>query len=40
MKSLGGRLEAFHDAFGETDLFSAEEMDEATRTGGGYRPPG
>ena len=72
VKSLGGRLEAFHYAFGATDLFmivelpghvaaaaaslivaasgaghwrttvllSAEEMDEVTRTGGGYRPPG
>jgi uncharacterized protein with GYD domain len=72
VQSLGGRLEGFHYAFGETDLFmivdlpghvaaaaaslivaasgaghwrttvlmSAEEMDEATRTSGGYTPPG
>jgi uncharacterized protein with GYD domain len=72
VRSLGGRLEAFHYAFGETDLFmivdlpghvaaaaaslivaasgaghwrttvllTAEEMDEATRTGGAYRAPG
>lgn len=72
VQSLGGRLEGFHYAFGETDLFmivdlpghaaaaaaslivaasgagqwrttvlmSAEDMDEATRTGGGYRAPG
>lgn len=72
VRGLGGRLEAFHYAFGETDLFmivelpgnvtaaaaslivaasgaghwrttvllSAEEMDEATRTRGGYRVPG
>ena len=72
VQSLGGRLEGFHYAFGETDLFvivelpgpvaaaaaalivaasgsghwrttvllSAEEMDAATRTGGGYRAPG
>ena len=72
VRSLGGRLEAFYYAFGETDLFmlvdlpgnvaataaslivaasgsghwrttvllSAEEMDEATRTGGSYRAPG
>ncbi len=72
VRSLGGRLEAFHYALGETDLFiivelpsavaaasasllvaasgaghwrtttllSAEEMDAATRTGGGYRAPG
>jgi uncharacterized protein with GYD domain len=72
VRSLGGRLEGFHYALGETDLFmivelpgnvaaaaaslivaasgaghwrtttllSAEEMDEATQTGGGYRAPG
>jgi uncharacterized protein with GYD domain len=72
VQSLGGRLESFHYALGETDLFmvvelpsavaaasaslvvaasgaghwrttvllSAEEMDAATRTGGGYRAPG
>jgi uncharacterized protein with GYD domain len=72
VQSLGGRLEAFHYAFGETDLFmivdlpghvaaaaasmivaasgaghwrttvllTPEEMDEATRTGAGYRAPG
>ena len=72
VRSLGGRLESFYYAFGETDLFmivelpgnvaaasaslvvaasgaghwrttvllSAEEMDEATRMGGGYRAPG
>jgi uncharacterized protein with GYD domain len=72
VRSLGGRLEGFHYALGETDLYmivelpgnvaavaasvivaasgaghwrttlllSAEEMDEATRTGGGYRAPG
>ena len=72
VQSLGGRLEGFHFALGETDLFivadlpghaaaaaasvivaasgaghwtttvllSAEEMDEATRTGAGYRAPG
>ena len=71
VRSLGGRLEGFHYAFGETDLFmivelpsnvaataaslivaasgaghwrttvllTAEEMDEATRTGAGYRAP-
>ena len=71
VRSLGGRLEGFHYALGETDLFmivelpghvaataaslivaasgaghwrttvllSAEEMDEATRTGAGYRAP-
>lgn len=70
--SLGGRLEGFHFALGETDLFmivdlpgpvaaaaasvivaasgaghwtttvllTPEEMDEATRLDGGYRPPG
>jgi uncharacterized protein with GYD domain len=72
MQDLGGRLEAFYYAFGETDLFmivdlpghvpaaaaslivaasgaghwrttvllTAEEMDQATRTGVGYRAPG
>ena len=72
VRSLGGRLEAFYYALGETDLFmlvelpgnvaataaslivaasgaghwrttallSADEMDAATRTGGGYRAPG
>jgi uncharacterized protein with GYD domain len=72
VRSLGGRLEGFHYALGETDLFmivelpsaaaaasaslivaasgaghwrttvllSAEEMDAASRTPGGYRPPG
>lgn len=72
VQSLGGRLEGFHFALGETDLFmivdlpgpvaaaaasvivaasgaghwtttvllTPEEMDEATRLDGGYRPPG
>jgi uncharacterized protein with GYD domain len=72
VRSLGGRLESFDYAFGESDLYmivdlpgnvaaaaaslivaasgaghwrttvllSAEEMDAATRTGGGYRAPG
>ncbi|HUP34693.1 MAG TPA: GYD domain-containing protein [Candidatus Limnocylindria bacterium] len=72
VQNLGGRLEGFHYAFGETDLFmivelpgheaaaaaslivaasgagqwrttvllSAEEIDAATRAGGGYRAPG
>jgi uncharacterized protein with GYD domain len=42
VRSLGGRLEGFHYALGETDLFMIVELpgNEATRTGGGYRAPG
>jgi len=48
-KSLGGKLEAFYYAFGDTDVFvgikttvlmTPEEIDQATKKAMSYRPPG